>query len=54
MFSSGNIIEETLQVNYFDKPIDPIVTVRWRETPGSLDDRGLFPQTVSSASVVLA
>ena len=48
MFSSGNIIEETLQVNYFDTQdrLDPIVTVRWREERrgSSLDDRGLFPQ----------
>ena len=48
MFSSGNIIEDTLQVNYLDTQdrLDPIVTVRWREERRgtSLDDRGLFPQ----------
>ena len=48
MFSSGNIIEDTLQVNYLDTQdrLDPIVTVRWREERRgtSLEDRGLFPQ----------
>ena len=48
MFSSGNIIEDTLQVNYLDTQdrLDPIVTVRWREERRgtSIDDRGLFPQ----------
>ena len=48
MYSSGNIIEDTLQVNYLDTQdrLDPIVTVRWREERRgtSLDDRGLFPQ----------
>ena len=48
MYSSGNIIEDTLQVNYFDTQdrLDPIVTVRWREErrDSSVDSKGLFPQ----------
>ena len=48
MFSSGNIIDESLQVNYFDAQdrMDPIVTVKWREErrSTSLDSKGLFPQ----------
>ena len=48
MYSSGNIIEDTLQVNYFDTQdrLDPVVTVRWREERRgtSLEDKGLFPQ----------
>ena len=48
MFSSGNIIEDTLQVNYFDLQdrLDPIVSVRWREErrDSSVDSKGLFPQ----------
>ena len=48
MYSSGNIIEDTLQVNYFDtkERLDPIVTVRWREErrDSSVDSKGLFPQ----------
>ena len=48
MYSSGNIIEDTLQVNYFDtqERLDPIVTVRWREErrDSSIDAKGLFPQ----------
>ena len=48
MFSSGNIIDETLQVNYFDiqDRLDPIVSVRWREErrDSSVDSKGLFPQ----------
>ena len=48
MYSSGNIIEDTLRVNYFDtqERLDPVVTVRWREErrDTSLDSRGLFPQ----------
>ena len=48
MFSSGNIIEDTLQVNYFDSQdrLDPIVSVRWREErrDSSVDSKGLFPQ----------
>ena len=48
MFSSGNIIQDTLQVSYFDtqERLDPIVTVKWREErrDTSLDSKGLFPQ----------
>ena len=48
MFSSGNILEDSLQVNYFDSQdrLDPIVTVRWREErrDSSVDSKGLFPQ----------
>ena len=48
MFSSGNIIEDTLQVNYFDSQdrLDPIVSVRWREERRnpSIETKGLFPQ----------
>ena len=48
MFSSGNIIEDTLQVNYFDLQdrLDPIISVRWREErrDSSIDSKGLFPQ----------
>ena len=48
LYSSGNIIEDSLQVNYFDTQdrLDPIVTVRWREErrDTSLDSKGLFPQ----------
>ena len=48
MFSSGNIIEDTLQVNYFDTQdrLDPIVSVRWREErrDSNIDSKGLFPQ----------
>ena len=48
MFSSGNIIEDTLQVNYLDTQdrLDPIVSVRWREErrDSSIDSKGLFPQ----------
>ena len=48
MFSSGNIIEDTLQVNYFDSQdrLDPIVSVCWREErrDSSVDSKGLFPQ----------
>ena len=48
MFSSGNIINDTLAVNYLDTQdrLDPIVTVRWREerANNSVNDKGLFPQ----------
>ena len=48
MYSSGNIIEDTLQVNYLDTQdrLDPIVSVRWREErrDSSIDSKGLFPQ----------
>ena len=48
LYSSGNIIEDSLSVNYFDTQdrLDPIVTVRWREErrDSSLDSKGLFPQ----------
>ena len=48
MFSSGNIIDDTLAVNYLDTQdrLDPIVTVRWREerANNSVADKGLFPQ----------
>ena len=48
MYSSGNIIADTLQVNYFDTQdrLDPIVSVRWREErrDSSVDGKGLFPQ----------
>ena len=49
MFSSSNIIADTLQVNYFDTQedrLDPIITVRWREErrETSGDGKGLFPQ----------
>ena len=48
MYSSGNIIDETLQVNYFDvqERLDVIVSVRWREErrDTSIDSKGLFPQ----------
>ncbi len=48
MYTSGNIIEDSLQVNYLDiqERMDPVVTVRWREErrDTSLDSKGLFPQ----------
>ena len=52
MFSSGNIINDTLAVNYLDTQdrLDPIVTVRWREERANdrvfegKYDKGLFPQ----------
>ena len=48
MYSAGNIIEDTLQVNYFDTQdrLDPVVTVRWREErrDPSIETKGLFPQ----------
>ena len=48
MYSSGNILEDSLQVNYFDTQdrLDPIVTVRWREErrDSNIDSKGLFPQ----------
>jgi hypothetical protein len=48
MFSSGNIIADTLSVNYLDTQdrLDPIITVRWREerANNTPNDRGLFPQ----------
>ena len=47
LFTSGNILEDTLQVSYFEPQdrSDPLVTVRWREerTQGVVSDRGLFP-----------
>ena len=47
MYTSGNILENTLQVNYFDSQdrLDPIVSVRWREERQNTGDdvRGLFP-----------
>lgn len=47
LFTSGNIIQDTLQVAYLDpqERSDPKVTVRWREerTQGVISDRGLFP-----------
>ena len=48
MYSSGNIIDGTLQVNYLDTQdrLDPIVSVRWREErrDTNIDSKGLFPQ----------
>lgn len=47
LFTSGNVIKDTLQVSYFEpqERSDPRVTVRWREerTQGVVSDRGLFP-----------
>ena len=44
---SGNIIEDTLQVNYFDTQnrLDPVVTVPGaKNVAAQVSDKGLFPQ----------
>lgn len=48
MFTAGNIIADTFEMNYFDVQdrLLPLVTVKWREERRQLTtgDKGLFPQ----------
>ena len=48
LFTAGNIIEDSFEMNYFDAQdrLAPVVSVKWREErkSSSIDNRGLFPQ----------
>ena len=48
LFTAGNIIEDSFEMNYFDTQdrLAPVVSVKWREErkDSSIDNRGLFPQ----------
>ena len=49
LFTAGNIIEDSFEMNYFDAQdrLAPVVSVKWREEErksSSIDNRGLFPQ----------
>ena len=48
MFTAGNIIADTFEMNYFDVQdrLPTLVSVKWREERKSLEiaDRGLFPE----------
>ena len=48
LFTAGNIIEDSFEMNYFDAQdrLAPVVSVKWREErkDSSIDSRGLFPQ----------
>ena len=47
IFTSGNILEDTFELSYFDQDQrqPPRISVRWREeqVTGALNNRGLFP-----------
>lgn len=47
LFTAGNIIEDTFEMNYFDQDQrqQPRISVKWRQemTTGDLANRGLFP-----------